>query len=570
MGNVRAVAAAAVVVATAVVAGSPASSYASRQSGPERLVGSHQSAHAVARTPERTAPRATPGANLGLKTYSDIQADPAHKHVFISAGPSANGVVVTSLAGKKLKTLGSTPGASGMTLSPDGHTLYVALASGDGIREINTSTLVGTTVSTGANTCPQDVAVTAGTVWFSYACDDDLGRLGSLDPSTGTVSLGLASGFGYAPYLTTSPGLDGVLFTGVPSQSPAEIARYNVTGGDSPSATLVTSRQAGSNLGDLVETPNGKDLIVASGAPYYHQVYSTTDLSDDGTYTTSNYPNAVAVNEKGQVAAGIDGQDSKDIWLFKPGATKAFKSVDFGDDDYLQPRGLAFTGQTVYAVSGPFGGPFVLHVISTKPDAPMKISTDAHAYKFGAKAHVSVHLKTDPSHRHVSIYATPLSGKTKLVRSGNLKGGKFTASYAVKDLTLFTAVYDGGKTYGVTYKSRLVKVHARITMKPKGAYGRSGGYALFHKGKNPRWVSTVAPNLAGNCVYLQVEERVTGPWQAVPGSGSCFILSSASKAVGVLSGTHVAGERVRTRAIWAGNTAILKQKTPWSYARFTG
>ncbi|MGC4110862.1 MAG: hypothetical protein QM747_10650 [Nocardioides sp.] len=572
MGKLSAVTAAAVVVATAVVAGSPATSYAGGQSSPERLGGSPATTRTGPLT-QRSAPgvgRAAVGTALGLTTFSSIQADPSHGHVFVTGGTGTNGVVVLSTSGKKLETLGSTPGASGMTLSPDGQTLYVALANGDGIREIDTSTLTGTTVSTGADTCPQYVAVTAGTVWFGYTCEDGGGKVGSLDPTTGTVHTDVLSGFYDAPYLTASPALDGALFTGKPHQSPAQIARYDVTGGDTPSGTLVASREAGDNLGDFAVTPDGQDLIVASGAPYYHQVFSTADLSDDGSYTTSNYPDAVAINQDGQVVAGIDGIYSKDIWLFDAGATKPFKTVAFADGDYLQPRGLAFTGKSVFAVTGDFGGPFFLHVLSTKPDAPMKITTNANKLRYGAKARITVRLTTGDSHRHVSVFATQAGqSHAKLVKAGTLRHGRFTTTYSVTRTTMFSAVYAGGSKYEQTTKNHTVQVHAKVSLKPVHAYGKRGRYALFHTGKDPHWASVVAPNHRGGCVTMVAQYKTSGPWQTVSGSGVCVLLNAHSKGVGVLYGTHVAGEVVRVRAMWNTDGVNLKQKTHWSYARFT-
>lgn len=573
MGKIRAVSVAAAVVATAVVTGSPVASYAGRPAGSERLFGAHQ--HVTSRTARSpraarpVSPDITGPTRIGLGGYSDIVADAAHKHVFISGGTGVNGVAVFNLAGKRLKTLGSTPGATGMTLSANGATLYVALADGDGIREINTKTLTGTTVSTGAGTCPQDVAVTAGTVWFSYACDQGSGSVGALNPSTSVVSLGLATGFPYAPHLAASAGLAGALFTGVPDLSPASIARYDVTGGATPSATQTSTREAGENLGDLTVTPNGKDVIVASGSPYYHQVYSTTDLSNDGTYKTSNYPNSVAVNEQGWVAAGIDGIYSKDIWLYKPGAAKAFKTISFPTNDELQSRGLAFTGKSVFAVTGPFGGPYVLNVASTEPNAPMKITTNGHHYGFGAKVKVTIHLKTPDSAKHVSLYATPAGGHQKLVRSGKLKGGKFTATYALKQLTSFTAVYAGGKTYSPTTKTHWVKVHAKVSSKTHGGYAKHGKYTLVHVGKDPRWITTVSPNRGGNCVVVEAQARIHGPWQTLQGSGACLVLDARSQALGVLQGTHSVGEVARVRGVWEGDTLDLKKTGKWSYVRFT-
>jgi hypothetical protein len=31
-------------------------------------------------------------------------------------------------------------------------------------------------------------------------------------------------------------------------------------------------------------TPDGKDVVLASGAPYYQEIYRVSDLSADGTF----------------------------------------------------------------------------------------------------------------------------------------------------------------------------------------------------------------------------------------------------------------------------------------------
>lgn len=562
--------------AAVVIAVTPlTASYAGGGSSLQPMGPRHDRATALPRTagPGATPQAVTgPGTDLGLTSFGDIVADPAHGHVFVSGGAGANGVVVTDLAGNVKQTLDSSPGASGMVLSQDRSTLYVALADGDGIREIDTSTLAGTTVSTGASTCPRDLAVTAGLVWFSYSCDNaNSGLLGTLDPATGTVHLGLTSAFPGTPLLAASPGLDGVLITGVPGESPATITRYDVTGGASPTATSTTSAQPGSNLRDLAMTPDGTQVVVASGSPYYQQVFKTSDLSADGTYQTSNYPDAVAIAPDGRVAAGIDGANSTDVWLYEPGATSPTKKWDFGSSDYLQPRGLAFAGGVIYAVTGDYtsGSPRYLHVLSTKPDAPLKVTTDRTAYRFGARAKVTIHLSSPGSAKGVAIYATPAGGKRVLVKSGDLSGGTFSARHRVTRKTLFTGVYEGGATYGPTSKTRTVKVHAKVATKLRGSYAKRHGYALYHVDKDPKLLATVSPNHAGECLYFVAQRpKAGGGWKTF-GSTGCVPLSSTSQAGAVLTGTHVVGEKVRLRALWSGDPVSLKQKSVWSYVRFT-
>jgi hypothetical protein len=155
------------------------------------------------------------------------------------------------------------------------------------------------------------------------------------------------------------------------------------------------------------------------------------------------------------------------------------------------------------------------------------------------------------------------------VRSGVLSGGTFTATYPVTRLTTFTAVYAGGATYGPTSRARAVKVHARVVTKAVGSYGKSHGYALFHVGKNPRWLTTVSPNHSGECTKAVAQKpTAAGAWRTF-GTLPCVVLSTGSQVVVRLTGTHVVGEKVRIKAVYGGNAVSLGQTGAWSYVRFT-
>src|SRR5207342_1762093 len=185
--------------------------------------------------------------------------------------------------------------------------------------------------------------------------------------------------------LASSPRAPGVLLVSTLSQSPDFLSRYAVTGGATPAATQTASIQVGGNFGDMAITPDGSDVIVADGAVYHHQVYSTADLSADGTYATDSYPDSVAINADGLVAAGIDGIYSPDVWVYSPGATSPKKKFDFGSGNYLVSGGLAFIGTSIYAVTGDFGPPYTLRVVSTLPSASLAVSTAKKTYAYGGR-----------------------------------------------------------------------------------------------------------------------------------------------------------------------------------------
>ena len=98
--------------------------------------------------------------------------DGKYHHVFVSGGPTANGVVILNVAGNVEETIGGQYGATGMVLSGDGKKLWVALAAGDAISEIDPRTHREVArYSTGVRTCPTHLARTGEVLWFSHGCD---------------------------------------------------------------------------------------------------------------------------------------------------------------------------------------------------------------------------------------------------------------------------------------------------------------------------------------------------------------------------------------------------------------
>ena len=181
------------------------------------------------------------------------------------------------------------------------------------------------------------------------------------------VTLNAAAGNWYAaPMVTASPG--GELVAGEPDQSPDQIASYNVSSG---TATVLAPEEylsTGSNLGSMQITPDGKDVVLASGSPYYHKVYRVSDFSQDGVYPTTNYPDSVSISADGSVAAGTDSNN--EIFVFAPAGSTPVNTYNFGAN-WLATDGDALTpdGSELFAVteaSGNTGAP-TLNVI-TNPE----------------------------------------------------------------------------------------------------------------------------------------------------------------------------------------------------------
>lgn len=326
---------------------------------------------------------------LGITAFRDVLVDDAHGHVFVTGGGS-NGIVVRDLAGGAVTTITNQPGASRMALADDGSRLYVALSQGDAVSAIDTTTLTEVArYATGASTCPASVAVTSGKVWFGYGCSGGTGNLGVVDVSAEPPTVALAqlatSSFYGAPLLQSAPAKQGTLVAAETGLSPSTVRLLDVSG-STPS--VVASTQPGSNLQDLAISADGARVITASGSPYHHPAYSTTDLSADGVYGGSNpYPNAVALAGNGLVAAGVNGIYDPDVHVYRADGTliRRYEVGGYANEGGgLNGGGLALSadGSRLYAVTGgdgPWGGAVRLHVLQDPGKAASAISLTAPA-----------------------------------------------------------------------------------------------------------------------------------------------------------------------------------------------
>ena len=401
--------------------------------------------------------------DIGMTDFRAMVVDEAHGHVYVSQGNAT--LIVTDLQGVPITTIEQLHGAAGMTLSPDGSTLYVALSSGDAIAAVNTGTLeVANTYPTGTASCPSDVAITVGLVWFGSGCDSR-DTLTALDPTDGSVTPSLALS-GSNPIIRTSPELPGELF--LIERGGSAIYAYTAQGGDSPSATLRTSRSnTGANARDLAITPDGSKLILASGSPYLHNAYKTNDLSGAGSYQSSNYPNAIAVREDGMVAAGISGWYQPDVYVYRAGSTTLLRSYEFGGTaNELLPQGLAFGTTDLYAVTGDLYDDtnFRLQVIHPVGLPSLVLRTDKTTYIDGDTAHVTAKLVTDSSNRTVSIYSV-IDGERTLLDSGPVDAvsHELATDRVVTEPTTFVAEYSGDEFVSSATATREVAVDNRPT-----------------------------------------------------------------------------------------------------------
>jgi hypothetical protein len=307
---------------------------------------------------------------IGISSGADIVA--AGDREFISGGSEGTQIAVADAAGAIVGTIDGLPGPTDLALTNDRRTLFVALPSAHAIAAFDTGTLIESArYDTGADgACPSYLALTGRYLWFGYGCyggDGDIGRI-DLGRQPAAVTLGMATSayFYSAPMLATGLRNSTVLLAGEVGLSPGTIHRLTIAAGKLTEVT--TSRDLGSNLGDLAVDPTGATAWTAQGSPYYFPSVTTADLAETGLrYQADAYPLAVEVSRDGtQLVGGINGYYEPDVYVYTVGNPAPLATFETGQ---LMPHALAWApnGRRIYALTAsPFVGPDLsaeLHVI---------------------------------------------------------------------------------------------------------------------------------------------------------------------------------------------------------------
>ena len=517
---------------------------------------------------QRALPASTP-----LQGYADMAVDTPLARVFVSEGV-ADKVAVLSMFGKPIDTIAGITGAHGITLSPDGSTLYVTEPELSQVVAIDaTSFALTATYDLPAESDPLALTYSDGMLWFGQetAAGD---TIGAIDPVTGTVYPDLAAtvnGETGPTILGSSPAVPGTVIGGY--DAIGTYALYHVTGGAAPTATLVKTADLGSRATTLAFTPDGSGVVIAPGSPYYHMEISTADLSLIRIYRTEAYPDAAAVRADGMVAAGMDAGGNA-IDLFVPGQDSLYGHDDFGRSGSwdLLDNGLAFGPQHLFAVTGsPDGrGPFEFRWLIPKRRPNIFIRATPLVSNYGATETVTAHVTNAGANRTVSMYAQSAGGLRHLIGRGTLSDtGYFSAHTRMTVFTHFTAVLGGDAQTMTVSAVTTAKTRAGVSDWLQDYYASSGTYRLFHVTTNPTERTLVSPNHHGDCVTFELQFRYAGqPWgydQSTP----CGRLSSSSHEWVTLVGTHHVGEMVRIRTRFPGAFPNAPQDGLWRYLRFT-
>jgi hypothetical protein len=427
--------------------------------------------------------------SLPLSHFSQMVLDEAHGHLFFAGGQSTDSVLVTDLAGQPVTTISSLPGATAMTLTPDGTSLWVAASTAGTLDRIDTDSLtIVQTVALPTGVCPGSVAVSGSMLVYGYSCNTyagtgGYGGIGMVSLPTGALEGTVTTGPTYEPVVSAGP--SGEVYAADAALSPTNLYLFDVSGS---APTLVAERtQICSNLRDLASTPDGSQTVTACGSPYEHDVWSSAKLASAGAYPSDAYPDAVSWSAGGgYVAVGSDSSDGTDVFVYAAGATTPIRTVDFGTSGSyrLMPRGLATSsdGSRVYAVTGDvYGGSLALRTLDSKTPATTSMqllcpSTGGTGTALTCQGEVTLSGSGAPGGLTIHVARTVGGATTALPDVTTDSAGRFSVSDTptTAGATTYTATFPGNSSFAGSSASATTQVAigstVTITANPPGGY----------------------------------------------------------------------------------------------------
>ncbi|MYZ36046.1 hypothetical protein [Streptomyces sp. MnatMP-M17] len=417
------------------------------------------SALAVGTAGSATADSATA---LPINSYGDLAVDGVHKRVYIS-DPSGNKVVVTDYAGKLVTTVTGLPGVRDLAITPDSTTVYAAVPGDDSVVAIATATATeATRYAIGENADPRTLAVAGGRVWFMYKGQEPTHHLGSFDPAASTPEVvldQLPDGWWQEAPELESAGNTLVLGT---HGTWSGLAVYDVSTGAPVLRKEGMPAEAANYMNDFALSTDGKKIVAASGeSPYAATAINAEDLTRTGGYLTeAGNPTSAAIAPDGTVALSTYSPYDKDVFVFKPGTTKPYRTYTYAQTatggDLIANQGLAWTPDSsrLFAVASGYSKHY-LRVLENAARYPSAVSVAAPSKATRAK-------KITVTGKLASAKAFPAGTKVTVVRTdiaspkGRSLGTKTVTSAGTFSFTdappaggsvVYTAQYAGDATH---------------------------------------------------------------------------------------------------------------------------
>ncbi len=417
-------------------------------------------------------------AALPLGGFYQAVTDVAHGHVFVSPGSGGDAVVVTNMAGTEVAAIGGQDSASGMALSPDGSTLYVALAGSHAVSAFSTASLTrGATYPLAAGENPAGLAVANGKLWVSYydvsGSHGPGGYIGEIDPATSTFTPEALPGSWYsAPQIAVDPLGGGTLVAADSGLSTDSVGSYDVATAPPTVYSAPTGVPSCGYENDIAVLPGGTRFLMACNEETGLREYSTATLAlVSSVYASGAAPNAVTVAPDGAVAEGT-GQGTTDVLVYKPGGTTPVNAYRLGGtDNELAARGLAWSAdgsRLVAAVRSSAATPYIytVHAFSDPAVTASTLSLGGTSTAVLGKSvtlvgELALSVGTPPAGTTVTITRTAADGAAgRQFTVPVAAGGTFTLTdrpTALGSYT-YTARYAGGASSQPATAARTVTI----------------------------------------------------------------------------------------------------------------
>jgi hypothetical protein len=284
-----------------------------------------------------------------LKTgFRDMAQSTATGQIFMSSGSGSTAINVSDRDGKIVGSVPGQAGATGITMSQDGGTLYAALTDAGSISAIDVATRTEKArYVVGDNTCPYDVALVGGKLWFSYGCTGtgvaQIGSVDLVDPAAPVTLAQASRNLTFTPRLESGSINDNLLFAIEEGKYPNTLISYDVSSGTPVRRTALEQLQS---VSEFAVTPDGASILVATPGEYQFTTnltrYSTADLTPQGRYVVQGDVVAIAFGTDGRIATY---SDDGSLAMFAKGEFEPRWSVFRKFEQGLEPahRGLALS-----------------------------------------------------------------------------------------------------------------------------------------------------------------------------------------------------------------------------------
>jgi YVTN family beta-propeller protein len=441
-------------------------------------------------------------------------------HLFVSSGRSGSDVVVLSADGSRVKDITGEPGAYGLVASPDGGTVFVALANSDAISAINTATLTETTRYT-VDSCPANIAYSAGRVVYSFGCEQANENVGvsSIDPATPGAPVAISSGTAEVPPLVSGRG------TNLAVAQNSSLLTYAIAGNGTATVEGSTTTQQQPN--DMTFTPSGSNLLVAFGGAGQITSYATTTLNQTMSYPGVAYPTAVAVDPSGShVAAGFESYDTTvslygastgttDWQRYTVGANPLYWQDGQSFDKLLEGT-LTFStdGTRLYGLVSRENTPGLFLFVSGLSPRPTKISVKAPNVAPGRKLTATSVVSGVPKAR-VSFLRTAAGAGTLVGSAVSTSRGVATKRFRSPSDGTITAAFLGSATQLPATATRKFSIGSVTRSRLVGAYKVRHGVTFFRSYKKVNVLFRTTPPEASRHVTVTLYRRRSGHWHKI-------------------------------------------------------